>query len=647
MHAHDRVFATSRRGETLPDHRLHRIRRRVVRALLAAVLLEALWLVTANVALNLSVTQEKLSALRPEKVRLSWKSAWSWYPGRVVVHDAVVSGQTPTLQWQAEADRVAGNVALLSLLRRQVTVRAGRVENGRYRQRPRLVAGRDYKATLPWFPPISGYDVAARGERPVPHRPPWTVTVKNARLSGQHEVWIQRFRGNLSGHARADLEVRSQGGPLRLSANGIAFDIGKAWADEDTGILDGGSLSGSMSLGPYRYRAHRGPASIAFLDLDVDLALESPSLDFVRLFLLKYPSLEVDGTGRASGRLVVHKGHVAPGTDIAVDAHSLVLTNRPFLIEGDGTVTLSGDGTDPLPFSLAFRFGALNVLHHDDRSAFLSGRDLHVELADDGRLFPPGADAEPRFRAEVTIPDAVVEDMTTFNRYLPANSPFAFTGGSAGLEANLELLPDDADGHLTLLGEKLDVRLDDQQLGLDLRVDGVVAGGLPPARRFDLAGTILTLDRARVAGEESRFDENDWSARATLGQADLLLEHPLGLDLSTDLVVSDTRPVAALFRNNGAPDWVARRLTVDDLTGSARLQLQDNRLFVSDAGLGAEELEIGARGEIGAPSSDGVFYLRYKRLDVMLRIEQGERDLVLIRPLEKFEAYQVALPGDE
>jgi hypothetical protein len=37
-------------------------------------------------------------------------------------------------------------------------------------------------------------------------------------------------------------------------------------------------------------------------------------------------------------------------------------------------------------------------------------------------------------------------------------------------------------------------------------------------------------------------------------------------------------------------------------------------------------------------------YLRYKRLDALLNFENGNRKIVLIGPLKKFEAYSVPLP---
>lgn len=624
-------------------------RRWVVRLILAVLLLEAAWLLGINLALRAGATQAWLNSLRPDKVNLAWASAWSWIPGRVEVRGAVVSGQTWRLQWQAEADRVQARVALLPLFRRRVEISAGEVANGRYFQRPRLEPGMDYSDALPFYPDIRGFPVAEVGEPPTYLNPPWQVSIADARLSGPQSVWIGRLQAQLEARADVRLETRSQGGPLDLHVEPLEFDIHRAWADAGRDILSGGELRGTVHLGPYRWREHRGLQSVRFLDLDLEVVLESDSLDFVRLFLHKYPALEADGHGAASGRLVVRDGVVAADTQLHVNAGDLVVALPPFAVQGHGVVRLEGTDRAELPFTMNFAFADLDVLHYDDRSAFLAGQGLQVRLEGDGDLVPRLAAAtgeQAPFRAAVEVAEAAL-DVRAFNRYLPPNSPLTFTGGDAAFTAGLMLTEKSAGGDFQLQGDAVRVRLDEQDLGLDLRLDGLVSGGTPPRRRFDLGGSVLTLDRAWVQGEEERFDEVDWRARADMHSLDLALGQPVVVDLEADLAVSDTRPLAALFRNNGGPDWIARRLTVDDLTGRARLSLRDERLFVPDAKLGAEELEVAMKGVVGEPFSQGLFYLRYKRLDALLRFEGGERDIILFRSRRKFDEYQAPLPAGQ
>lgn len=627
-------------------------RRWLLRAMVALLALELAWLGAVNLALALPLTQSWLNGLRPEKVRVSWQSAWSWYPGRVSVEGAVVSGQTPRFQWQAEADRVRGSVALLPLLQRRVEVARGDVVNGRYRQRPRLAPEKDYGAALDWYPDIEGYPVAPEGTRPRSRKPPWTVTVDGARLSGRHAVWINRLQAELSGTARADLTVRSQGGPLELDIPSLDLALQRAWADADEEILSAGRLGGSYHLGPYGYRDHRGIQALRFMDADLEIGVQSRSLEFLELFLLNYPDLRTRGTGTASGRIVLRAGRVADGTDLRVDATDLSVSHEPFLATGNGTVTASHAAAD-LPFTVGFRFDGLEVRHLADEDLFFTGEDLAFTLEDSGDLVPRAREAagDPRpYRASIDLPEALVPDMRTFNRYLPPTFPAQFAGGSADLAARMTLTPDDAGGTLHLRGQDLRATLDTQELelGLDLAFDGIVAGGRPAERFFDLSGSRLTLDRARVVGAESRLEEeDDWFAEADFRTVELVLARPVDLVLDADLGLSDTRPLTALFRNNGGPDWIARRLEVDDLSGSASVVLRGETLYVPETRLGGEVLEFAVRGVIGESATESAAYLRYRRLDVLLRMEDDDRDVILLQPREKYEAYRPPSPPEK
>jgi len=633
-----------------PDRRLawrSVARRWGIRLAVAALVIEGAWLIGINLALNLPATRAWINTLRPEKVNVSWQSAWSWYPGQVEVRGASVAGQSPRMQYQAEADRVRASLALLPLLRHRAEITHARVENGRYLQRPRLEPGKDYSAQLPFFPEIRGYPVAAVTERLPSRRKPWLVTVEDARVEGPQTVWIGRLQARLEARVEARLEVRSQGGPLNLDVGGIHLALQRVWADDGREVLSGGEISGKLHLGPYRWRENRGLESVRFLDLDLELALESKSLKFVQLFLLKYPTLKTDGYGAAKGRVVIRDGCIAPGTDLRVDAGELAVTLPPFIVEGNGDVTLAADSQALLPFKVAYHFDDLRVLDLSDRSPFLAGRGLDAFLEDDGDLVPrheAGAEPEQRYRANLKVASATL-DMRTINRYLPPNSPLTFTSGDADFSADVGLTPDDATGGFTLWGKDLGVRLDEQDLGLDLRLDGVVAGGTPPERRFDLAGSTLTLNRVWVLGEESEFDESDWSATAKLNQVDWVLRRPMDLDLAADLAMSDTRPLAALFRNHGGPKWIARRMTVGGLTGDARLVLRDDQLYVPEASLGADQLEVGMKGVLREPDNHGMFYLRYHRLDALLSFDGDKRDVSLIGSRKKFDAFNVPLPA--
>lgn len=618
--------------------------------LLTSIIIELLWLVGANLFLARESTQLWLNQLRPERVQMAWSRATSWYPGHIAIRGAQVSGQTSRFQWQADADRASGNVALLPLLQKKVVLRNVQVASGEYRQRQRLRPDGSNQAVSHWFPPIRGYNLTEIGERRKHGKKPWTVVINNGRVSGDYGVWIHRFQAQLAASARVNLVVRSQGGPLDLEVDQLAVELDRAWADDDQDIFSDGQVSGSLTLGPYRYREHRGRLALRFLETDLDINLDTDSFDFVRLFLLRYPTIAIDGSGRATGRLVLSGGRVADGTSIDVSAHNLVFSQDPFRISGEGAVKLQGQADSERPFLIGMLFSQLGIYHSSDDSLMVSGNNLSIGLADEGELLPRDPldpDEAHEFSATVYLPDARVGDARVFNRFLPDDPPLEFTKGQADLTANLLFTHRQASGQLKLEGKDLTARMDQQDIGLDLRFDATIEGGKPLDRNFDIAGSVLEFSRARVLGAEDSLDAEDWSARADIREGAIKLKETREMRLAADLTVSDSRPLSALFINHGGPRWIARRLTVESLKGDIQLQLDNKDLYVPTANLGAPELEFGFKGVIAHPDREGMLYLRYKKLDALLNFDGADRDIEVIRALKKYQDYTVSVPAAE
>jgi hypothetical protein len=82
-------------------------------------------------------------------------------------------------------------------------------------------------------------------------------------------------------------------------------------------------------------------------------------------------------------------------------------------------------------------------------------------------------------------------------------------------------------------------------------------------------------------------------------------------------------------------------MTVEDIQGDARLLMSGNRMRIPHAQLNGDTVEFRAKGVIGEAAGDGVIYARYKKLGATIRFQQGRKSLIVIRPLEKFERYEL------
>ena len=99
------------------------------RIAVAVVLAEVSYLVLANLALNVPLTQDLVNRIRPDKFNVEWESAWTWYPGQVSVKAVDASGRTRRQQWRVSVARASGQVSLLPLIGRNVRVNGVEAED--------------------------------------------------------------------------------------------------------------------------------------------------------------------------------------------------------------------------------------------------------------------------------------------------------------------------------------------------------------------------------------------------------------------------------------------------------------------------------------------------------------------------------------
>jgi hypothetical protein len=234
--------------------------------------------------------------------------------------------------------------------------------------------------------------------------------------------------------------------------------------------------------------------------------------------------------------------------------------------------------------------------------------------------------------------------MSTFNSYLPPDGPLRIKGGEASLGADILLMHDDADGWVRLHSQGLDAMVDDQSIKADLQAAISLVGGTPAEMMFDFTGSEIVIDRVHVAGKKVEFDQDYWSGVIRLTRGETTWANPLKLNLEAQLSMSDSKPFVALFDNQGwRPKFLTKALTVEDIEGTARLNMANDIMVIPHAEVTSDNLFIGAKATIAKEHSVGVLYTRYKTLDAIIKFKDGKKNLDLIKALKKYEQYE-ALP---
>ena len=70
--------------------------------------------------------------------------------------------------------------------------------------------------------------------------------------------------------------------------------------------------------------------------------------------------------------------------------------------------------------------------------------------------------------------------------------------------------------------------------------------------------------------------------------------------------------------------------------------MADERLVIPAARVISDKAEVAAKAVFYEQGRDGVIYARYKKLDVLLKMNGDKSDLDVIKVREKFDGYQLA-----
>ena len=501
---------------------LNSVKRWFWRILKVVLIIEVVYVVVINGLLQLPYTQTVLNKIRPEKFSISWENAWSWYPARVHIRNAMANGNSRSQMWQVKVDSVDGSISLIQLIFKRVVVHNVDGRNIDFRLRPRLKPDKDYSQIEGFFPEIEGREVTEAVTTPLKKKRPWNITLEDIHVGGDLTYWIRQFRGQTGGGISANMDYRSRGGPLALDVYELDLDLGAHYLNGDQELFQQGKVKGSMGFAPFKPRENRGLPMLNFLLLDLDIDIDVNSLKFIKLFMLSVPGVDVGGRGRVNGRLHFEKGLVLDGTDLSVDARDLNLDVMAHRIRGKGDVDLLVGAETNGEMSLAFRYRDLEVLHDGDSSPMLVGDDLVFSMGGDGRPVPIPGKVNASRELGLEIDGLNVPDLALFQRYLPEKWPFKLHGGDGTLQGNVRLTPTAFAVDLALGSEAADMGIAqyrfETNLDAALKLDNpdLTAGGT------QFSGSYIHLSDAYFLREGQR-GQKAWHAALNLNEGEYKL----------------------------------------------------------------------------------------------------------------------------
>lgn len=397
-----------------------------------------------------------------------------------------------------------------------------------------------------------------------------------------------------------------------------------------TKTLQGNSISALLDRADARFTVTGDVSELGWLDL---------------LFSNTY-NMSIFGSGDLTANLTVDDGLLARDSNVRIQAHDIGARVLDYEVKGNGLVTLQVmEGGEHPDLELQVKIADAILRRKDEEKSFVTDVSLNLGAqALDMRKGKPGSNVDV---LRLQIPRARIPDMSAYNDILPANSPLQLLAGEGDLKADITLTRDLADGFVRLTTQNMRSRIDEQELAGDLQANILIQGGIPEKMDFDISGTSITIDNVRVRGESAQYDQDDWSAQFQLNKARTIWKKPVFLYTEAEAELKDSRPFVALFTNKkGEHKWIEKMLTVQDIKGTAEMTLDNQRLSIPHAFTSSDKIDAGIKGIIDTGQRQGVFYVRHGKLDAILEVRDGERDIDIIGARKKFSEYSLATEKD-
>ena len=387
----------------------------------------------------------------------------------------------------------------------------------------------------------------------------------------------------------------------------------------------------------------KGKEILPMLDTDSEqLKLRGiiSDLRWLNVLLKNRFNLNINGAGEIVADVVLSSGWLAPGTELNINPTKLIVEVLDYIATGSGgghlklAVEKGGESPD---ISLDVKMIGASFKSKGDEQAFVENTDILLQATGRNMSYDgPSNDLD----LHLQIPSARVKDMSVYNTYLPPDSPLQILDGQADLKADVTLKPESAAGYVSLVSTGMHSLIDDQEVEAELIADIKLVGGVPQNMDFDIASSSIQINNVKVTGYEKSFDDDNWGAKLTLNKARAVWKKPVQLDIEADLEMTDSRPFVAMIANQkGKEGWLGKAMTIDDVSGEVKVKMKQDIIVIPYAFAISDKIDVGAKAIISADARNGVLYARFRNLHGLLKINNGKRNLDIIKAREKFDQY--------
>lgn len=474
------------------------------------------YLVAANLFLNVTFIQQKLSS-NPDNFKIAWSSGWTFLPGHLHVNNLQMEGRNPQRQWSVLISRGELDLVLWRLFSRTIHLQSSTISgltvtvNSKITGSQGAAASRSSaapEARLAPLKPLETINIPPSIEQNETG-PGWAFTIGQADIADINQINIDTYTFTGRGGLQLNQLTFGRDGALALERGALQMESGILMS----GLQSiGTSLESDIELRLDRFVPGEpdGPATAGFVSGRIGLNGDLSSFGILNRYFSDSGWLQLKGRGSLNANLLIEKGRLREDSELSIDSPDLAVeldeqndsgSGDRYSIRGAGTVkgdvsSRSGEARTELQVELK------NIVMHTkpQEQLFLQGEAFHLLLTAPPVNFSEKP-AEPVVRLQWD--EAVMPDISVLNGSLPGEMPFRMRAGRARLNGYLDYADRVVSGMFELAGEDVSGEVLNKsvtgRLGLELHLKQADINN----RQLDLSGTRIELQTAHQVRESA------------------------------------------------------------------------------------------------------------------------------------------------
>ena len=578
--------------------RIRLTRRSLIIALLALLAYPAI----ANVMI-LTGAAQVLANIKPQKLTMSWESAWTLLPGRFVVSGLEFQSTTPRNQFSLVVDTGKVNVSMFSLLSRTVAITQAEA------------AGVEVR-----YAKVTGVSQSSSANA----KPPWTIKLDNVSATGIRKAEIQNLTGvddmTFLGSGTLDtlkMSIVTKGGLMQVDRA-----VGSMVIDNQTGAKNDGAplrIDADLSIASHRPRQYKGKEKLQFFTGTINAKGNFASIGPVSFLPDSELNLTTKGEGDLEAQLQIESGELMSGSQFTFESDSLKTTFLQFEATGNGTMKASVDSKRNRPVAIQIELDAFQIAEPGDPAPYLSGSDLNIE-GEAHRLLLYSQKGDGTGALSFHIDQGLVEDIQHYNKFIPSNIGLKFLSGSASTRGGFSIDSGVAHGLIEVSGTGITLLAQDREIEADFHLSANLSEGDWRTRRFRLNDSTIRLEKVQISSKAKETDE-DWWGEVEIERGQLVWQEPFDLSAKMRLAMRDVEPLLHMFRDpEKKKSKIDEFLNVKNVEGQMLAQSRDEDIHIDPLHIDSDGLEVISKLSLSRDTANGVLYAKFKKVSAHFEI---------------------------